>query len=240
VTASITLRYFAARGRAQFLRYFLRARQVPFTDERVALTADFAAWRAIRDDRSIAGPFHKLPVLIFDGRLVAETLPIAEFLHGALGDPARLSTDDNLCHKMLLSSVYQDVMMPIGTLLWAEAVYPGVDFGALAKRTLERMQQQLKGLEQTLLEWQWLERARSRPVMVADCMLWEELDVAQRALGPALNLQAQPLLARFHRDFAARGVCEALKDEHPSPITGRGAAEDDIITRVHASLGAAA
>jgi hypothetical protein len=239
VTASITLRYFAARGRAQFLRYFLRARQIPFTDERVPLAADFAPWRAIRDDRSIAGPFHKLPVLIFDGRLVAETLPIAEFLHGALGDPARLSTDDNLCHKMLLSSVYHDVMMPIGTLLWAEPLYPGVDFGALAKRTLERMQQHLKALEQTLLEWQWLERARSRPVMVADCLLWEELDVVQRVFGTALSLHLQPLLTRFHRDFAARSVCEALKQEHPSPITARPA-EDEVIARIHGLLGAAA
>ena len=239
MTASITLRYFAARGRAQFLRYYLRARQMPFTEERVPLSADFAAWRAIRDDRAVTGPFHKLPVLVFDGRLVAETLPIAEFLHGALGDSARLSTDDNLCHKMLLSSVYQDVMTPIGTLLWAEPLFPGVDLGALAKRTLERMQQQLKALEQTLLEWQWLERARSRPVMVADCLLWEELDVAQRVLGASLGFQNHAVLAQFHRDFAARPVCEALKQEQPSPITARPG-EDDVIARIHTLLPAAA
>ena len=235
MSASITLRYFAARGRAQFLRYYLRARQIPFTDERVPLSADFAAWQAIRNDRSTTGPFHKLPVLVFDGRLVAETLPIAEFLHGALGDPARLSTDDNLCHKMLLSSLYQDVLTPIGTLLWAEGLYPGVDVAALARRTLQRLQQQLTALEQTLIEWQWLERARSRPVMVADCLLWEELDVAQRVFGPALAPQSQPGLARFHREFSARNVCEALKQEHPWPITARPA-EDDAIAKIQAVL----
>jgi glutathione S-transferase len=235
VTGSITLRYFAARGRAQFLRYFLRARQVPFTDERVPLSADFAAWQAIRNDRTITGPFQKLPVLVFDDRLVAETLPIADFLHVALGDPARLSTDDNLQHKMLLSSVYQDVMTPIGTLLWAEALFPGVDLAALAKRTLERMHLQLQAIGQTLLEWQWLERARSRPVMVADCLLWEELDVAQHVLGPKLALQSQPTLLRFHREFSARGVCEALKEEHPCPVTARPG-EPDVIARIQALL----
>ena len=125
MTYAITLRYFAARGRAQFLRYYLRARGVPFSDERVPLSADFSAWGAMRDDRSRAGPFHKLPVLVFDGRLVAETLPIAAFLHTTLGDEATLTADDRVQHEMLLSSLYTDVTVQVGTLLWAEVLFPG-------------------------------------------------------------------------------------------------------------------
>jgi len=47
----VHLKYFDARGRAQFLRYFLLCREIPFEDDRVPLTADFASWLAIREDR---------------------------------------------------------------------------------------------------------------------------------------------------------------------------------------------
>jgi glutathione S-transferase len=234
MTHAITLRYFAARGRAQFLRYYLRARGVPFTDERVPLSADFSAWAAMRDDRSRAGPFHKLPVLVFDGRLVAETLPIAAFLHRTLGDEANLSADDRVQHEMLLSSLYTDITTQIGTLLWAEVLFPGADLRAVTKRTLDQLRQRLAALERTLTEWQWLERTRFRPVMLADCLLWEALDIAKHVFGARLELPS-PTLARCHEDFAARAVCEGLKREHPSPITGRPG-EADAITKIQALL----
>ena len=134
-----TLTYFDARGRAQHLRHYLHYRDVRYEDDRVPLSADFSAWLAIRGDRSIAGPFHKLPVLHWDGRIIVETLMIHAFLHKALGDQARLSEDENLRHGMLTSSLHVDVMLPIGTLIWAEVAYAGVDLSALTKRTVERL-----------------------------------------------------------------------------------------------------
>jgi len=218
---TIKLHYFDARGRAQFLRYYFRVREIPFTDERVPLSADFAAWRAIRDDRSLTGPFHKLPVLHWGERLIAETLMIASFVHEALGDAASLSDDDNLRHGMLTSSLYNDVMAPLGTLLWAEVLFTGVDVAGLAKRTLERLQLHCVSLERTLIDWRWQERARRRRVMLADCLLWEELNVAQQIFGPHWSLAATPALARFCDDFAGRAGCEALLRERPCPITAR-------------------
>ena len=231
----ITLRYFDARGRAQFLRYYLLTRGMRFTDERVPLSADFAAWRAMREDRSLTGPFQKLPVLLLGDRLVAETLPIAAFLHERLGDEASLSNEDNLRQVMLTSSVYQDVMMPLGILLWSEIMFAGADLRTLAKRTLERLQQHLVAVERTLLEWQWVERARDRPVMLADCALWEELDVALRVFGPHLSLDATPGLAESYRGFPARPVCEQLLRERPCPITARPG-EADAIAKIQALL----
>ena len=225
----ITLRYFDARGRAQFLRYYLLARGIRYSDERVPLSADFAAWRAMRDDRSLTGPFQKLPVLVFGEQLVPETLLIAAFLHQHLGDAASLSAEDNFRHAMLTSSLYQDVMMPLGILLWAEIAFVGADLGALAKRTLERLQQHLVVVERTLVEWQWLERARDRAVMIADCVLWEEISVAQQVFGAHLSLAATPLLEQFYRGFAARAVCERLLREHPCPITARPGEADAIV-----------
>jgi glutathione S-transferase len=215
----ITLRYFAARGRAQFVRYYLRVRKVTFTDERVSL--DLAAWPALRENRALTGPFQKLPVLHWGDRLVAEGLMIAAFLHEALGDAAALSDDDNLRHGMLTSNLYQDVMMPLGTLIWTEVMYPGVDLKAVARRTLERLGQHCKALDQSLAEWRWLERVRRRRVMLADCLLWEELAVAEHLFGRHWSLAATPTLAQFYEEFAARATCQALLAEQPSPITAR-------------------
>jgi glutathione S-transferase len=217
----ITLRYFDARARAQFLRHYFRVRKVSFTDDRVALAADFAPWRALRDDRSRTGPFHKLPVLHWGDRLIAETLMIAAFVHEASGDAGALSDDDNLRHGMLTSSLYQDAMTPLSQLLWAELLYPGADVGAIAKRTLERLESHYRAIEQTLGEWRWLDKARNRRVMLADCLLWEALNVAQQVFGPRLALGELPMLARFYDDFPGRAVCEAGLAEKPCPITAR-------------------
>ena len=106
-------------------------------------------------------------------------------------------------------------------LLWAELMFPGADLGAVAKRTLERLEQHIRALDQSLGEWRWLDSARNRRVMLADCLLWEELNVAQHVFGPRLSLAQTPMLARFYEEFPARPSCEALLTEHPCPITAR-------------------
>jgi glutathione S-transferase len=217
----ITLRYFDARARAQFLRHYFRARRVNYNDERVALSADFAAWRALRDDRSRTGPFHKLPVLHWGDRLVAETLMIAAFVHEASGDAGALSDDDNLRHGMLTSSLNQDVATPISILLWADSLYPGADVGAVAKRTLDRLVSHFRAIEQSLGEWRWIDKARNRRIMLADCLLWEALNVAQHVFGPRLSLAELPTLTRFYEEFPGRQACEAGLAEKPCPITAR-------------------
>lgn len=232
----ITLRYFDARGRAQFLRYYFKARKVTFTDERVALSADFAPWRAMRDDRSRTGPFQKLPVLSWGDRFIAETLMIAAFVHEATGDAGTLSDDDNLRHGMLTSSLCHDVMTPVAVLLWAELQFPGADLGAVAKRTLERLEQHCRALDQTLGEWRWIDKARNRRIMLADCLLWEELNVAQHVFGPRFSLAATPMLARFYEEFPARPTCEAVLGQQPCPITARPE-EPAAIAKIQQLLG---
>jgi hypothetical protein len=233
----ITLRYFAARGRAQFLRYYFHVRKIAFTDERVSLASGGSEWPPVRDDRRLSGPFQKLPVLTWGDRLVAETLMIAAFVHEALGDARALSDDDNLRHGMLTSSLCFDVMMPIGTLLWSEVAHPGADLQALASRTLERLAQHCKAVDQSLAEWRWLERAGRRRVMLADCLLFEELAVAELVFGPRWSLAATPTLAKFYEEFAGRSSCEAQLREQPAPITARPE-EAAAIAKIQALLGA--
>ena len=231
----VTLRYFDARGRAQFIRYYLLARDIAFEDERVPLSADFSAWLGMRDDRTKTGPFHKLPVLYWGDSELAETFVIADFLHRVSGDHDRLSTAENLRHAMLVSSLYVDLMMPIGTLIWADAITPGADLTALVPRQLERLERHLVYLDETLAEWQWLEGAKSRPLMVGDCMLWEELDVLRFVLGERLALARYPALAQFYRDCPGRAVFERLLEKHACQITGRPA-EADALAAIRRAL----
>jgi glutathione S-transferase len=219
----VTLRYFDARGRAQFIRYYLLARDISFEDERVPLSANFSSWLAIREDRAKTGPFHKLPVLYWGDSELAETAVIADFLHRITGDDDCLSTSGNLRHAMLLSSLYVDVMLPIGTLIWADLATPGADLTALVLRTLERLERHLGHLDVTLAEWRWLEDSKSRPLMVGDCMLWEELDVLRVVFGERLTLARYSTLAQFYRDCQARPVFETLLAKRPCQITGRPA-----------------
>jgi hypothetical protein len=217
----ITLRYFNARGRGQFLRYYLLHRNVPFEDERVPLSAGFSEWQAIRPDRKVAGPFHKLPVLHWGDRMIAETMVIHAFLHEALGDRAKLSEDDRLREAMLASSAYNDVVIPVAMLIWADIMFKGLDLPTFAKGALQRVQNNLTSLDETVREWNWFARSRERPVMVLDCLLWEAIDFAMRAFGARLNLDNAAALTRFYAECPGRVTFERLLREHPCQLTGR-------------------
>jgi glutathione S-transferase len=175
--------------------------------------------------------------LHWNGRAIAETLVIAGYLHAESGDDAALSADERLRHAMLTSSLCGDLMLPIGLLIWADLAYEGVDLEKVALRTLERLHKHLDALNRTLGEWQWLERARERPVMVADCLLWEELNVAQHVFGAHLALETRESLAMFYQAHPARATFEKLLAEHPCPITARPG-EAQTIARLHEILAA--
>ena len=237
-TPPVTLLYFDARGRGQFVRYYFRARGVQYKDERVPLTPGFPEWIAMRGDRARVGPFSKLPVLRWGDTQVAETFVIYSFLHKTLGDEALLSAEENLRHSMLVSTLYVDVMVNVALLMWAEVSHPGVDLGAYAKRTSDRLRSHCGYLDVTLGEWDWLARSRSRPVMAADAMLWEELDVAQHVFGERL-LDDYPVLAKLYRDGPGRDAFDAVLRAQPAAITGRGlAAEAQAIDKVRGLLSA--
>jgi hypothetical protein len=93
-----------------------------------------------------------------------------------------------------------------------------------------------QALEQSFVEWRWLDRARNRRIMLVDCLLWEELDVARVVFGQHWSLAAMPTLARFYDDFPARPTCEALLAERPCPITARPG-EAEGIAKIQQLLG---
>ncbi|HEU4618491.1 MAG TPA: glutathione S-transferase N-terminal domain-containing protein [Gammaproteobacteria bacterium] len=234
----IELKYFDCRGRAQFLRGYLLHRGIPFEDDRVSMAGGFDTWQAMRADRTATGPFQKLPVLRWGDRRIAETTVIAAFVHRASGDAGLLSQEENLRHEMLISSTYIDLMMSMGILLWSELMFAGADFGATSKRMLDRVHAHLATIDPALGEWRWLERAADRPVMVADCILWDQLDSARHVFGDALRLDSTPTVARFYRDFAGRTTFERLLTEKPCQVTGRPG-EAAAVARVRELVAAA-
>ncbi|TAJ93217.1 MAG: glutathione S-transferase [Gammaproteobacteria bacterium] len=231
----ITLRYFDCRGRAQHLRYFLRYRNIPFTDERVPLSADFSAWINLKPDRSKTGYFQKLPVLHWGEETVVETSVIHRWLHQQLGDEQRLSARDNLRHEMLASSCFGDLMSPVGTLIWSELATPGADLAKIAPKTLERLRGHLAILEQTLTEWGWWEQFQMRDLMLTDCLLWEELSIALHTFGAGLQLESCPRLYEFHRRCPGQPLFASMLAERPRQITGRPG-EAEVIQRIQAAI----
>ena len=232
---SVTLRYFDCRGRAQHLRYFLRHRNIPFTDERVPLDEDFSTWRAMQPDRSRSGYFQKLPVLHWGDELVTETSVIHHFLHRQLQDNQRLSAVENLHHEMLASSCFGDIMLPAGLLIWSELAVPGADLAKLAPISLERVRNHLMVLERTLAEWDWWGQLRQRELMVTDCLLWEGLSVTLHTFGSGLHLESCPHLFEFHRNCTGQTLFTAMLAERACQVTGRPG-EGETIKRIQAAL----
>jgi glutathione S-transferase len=235
----ITLRYFDCRGRAQHFRFFLRHRNIPYTDERVPLSADFSAWKALQPDRARSGYFQKLPVLHWGDEMVAETSVIHHWLHQQSGDERRLSARDNLRHEMLASSCYVDLMLPLGMLIWAEVTAPGADLSKIAAATLGRVRGHLAILERTLDEWGWWEQLKRRDLMITDCLLWETLSKTQQTFGAGMQLESYPRLNEFHLHCGGQPLFAAMLAEHPRQLTGRPG-EAEAIQRIRAALAGAA
>lgn len=227
----ILLRYFDARGRAQFIRYYLRGRDIPHDDQRVPLSTEFEEWLAIRDDTDLSGPFKKLPVLHYGDQMVAEALVISYFLHEHSGDAKALSPQENLHHQMLISSIYMDIMTPLGMLIWADILYKRVDVPALTLTTLDRVRRHLEVLDATLDQWQWLKHLGYRGLMLADSCLWDQLTNAVDIFGRHLQLDKFKTLSRFHQECPGRARFLELLKSHPCQITGRPG-ESDVLERI--------
>lgn len=232
---TITLRYFHARGRAQFIRYYLRVRNVEFIDERIPIEPDFASWMAVRDDTARTGPFRRLPILEIDGLQIAETNVIAGYLHERFGDSVRLKETADLQHRQLLSALNDDVTMTAGMLLWSERLYEGLDFPVYVSRTFDRLKLALRNIESALADWHWLENLNLRPIMLADCRLWECLDVCRTVFGRHLQFESMPILADIHRRYASGTVFSEMLAAQPCPITARDD-EAEVIERIQGVL----
>lgn len=111
--------------------------------------------------------------------------------------------------------------MPIAMLIWSDLMYEGIDVAVYAQRSLDRVNKNLDVIDKALDEWNWVSEINARPVTVADCMLWEELNQARTVFGPAFSLDDKPLLAQFYAEHPGRETFEYLLAENPCQISGR-------------------
>ncbi|MGD8323447.1 MAG: hypothetical protein PVF50_03700, partial [Gammaproteobacteria bacterium] len=131
--------------------------------------------------------------------------------------------------------LYNDVTLSIGTLLWADRIFVGLDFETFAKSSFDRLQQHIGNIEQTLVDWQWLKEMNSRPIMLADCILWECLDLCRTVFGLNFDFDSVPVLAGIHARYATGTAFSELLAQTPCPITARDG-EHDVIERIQALL----
>lgn len=231
----VLLRYFDARGRGQFLRGYFLARGIEFEDERVPLDEGFVSWTSMRDDRALTGPLKRLPVLQYGDQLIPETAVIAAFVHRTFGDAALLDKSENLQQEVLISTCNVDLLLQLGILLWSDLMFEGIDLNTYAGNSLDRIGRTLDVLDETLADWGWVSVMDERPVTVADCFLWEELDQAKTVFGSRLVLDDRSQLARFHAECPARETFEQALESQPAQITARPD-EEAAIARIRTCL----
>jgi glutathione S-transferase len=229
MAAAVVLRYFPMVGRAQPLRHALADAAVSFDDLRIPLSQ----WPQHKEDTGFAGPYGGLPTLSWGPVTVAETLPIASFLARRLGhyeglDDAAIGRLEGIC-----SNCYIEVMLRIGEIIWADLLYPGMDFASAIPRHLARMLDKLGRLDARTPEVGWL--GGERPGM-ADFFAAEAVEAQRYVLGPAreeaLHTRLPRLTALAQRVQDRPAIASAWKDR-PQQFTGRPD-EMEIVERLRA------
>lgn len=232
------LRYFECRGRAQHLRYFLIARDIPFQDDRIPLDEGFQSWIRIKDDPRMSGPFHKLPLLQVGDIQVVETPVIHQWLHEHCGDLAQLDKSQRLHHAMLTSSTFGELIMPLFLLIYSDLMHPGTDVKNEVQSTMDKLQSHLASLDTTLAEWNWCEQWSQRPVMLADTLLWEALNIVQQMFPVSANLNNYTILHTFYTKCPGREHFIRLLDKEKIQLSARPdeKAMIDSINEIDAAL----
>jgi hypothetical protein len=113
-------------------------------------------------------------------------------------------------------------MLPIGMLLWAERAYHGIDLGLYAKQSVDRLVRQFEVLDATLEQWRWLDDMGSRPVTVADSLLWDQLRNVCDLFGGTgcFELGRFATLQRFFDDYPASDAFRGFSAATPCQVTG--------------------
>lgn len=230
----ITLHYFDLRGRGQFIRGLLSHREVPFTDDRIVLDKDNGNWPALRADRDVTGDFQKLPFLHWGDVRLNEVLVILDFLDRTLGGVPP-DGPDWWRHRQLASSAFLDLLVPCVNLIWCDVFHPDTNVAAATAILQRRMGMHLATVNHTLEQWQWTAALNDRPVMAADAVLWEALDVIRLTFDEHVSFDDLDQLSAFYDDCPGAGTFKKLLAVKPQNITGRPG-EPDALAIIHDSL----
>ena len=219
------LRYFACRGRGEALRLALIDCGVGFTDERVPID-DLSVFQKAKNDPQVGGPFAALPVLKWDGHVLAQTLPIANYLSGQLGPDHREPRPERRAFlDMITSAAHLDMQVPYGPLFWSPVDQP-------QEQLLKAAVMLFNGLAMKLAQLEALfERAAgngpffggAEPAM-ADYFVYESLSRACAVFGPSfeLRLEDSPRMKALSRAIASRPAVAAYLGSGRVPLQASG------------------
>ena len=216
-----TLHYFSCRSRGQALRFVLWDAGVHFVDARVPVEA-FPAWRQQAADPELGGPFASLPVLTWDGLVVAQTLAIAAYLSEKLGHTSRdPGLEARSLQWMVTSAAHLDTQVPYSGLLWLPADTPDERVAAHAQGLRDTLARRFTALERVFAE-------RAEPggcfageePGVADWFVFESLDRARSVFGPAIDpaLAACPGLSALGERLVKRPRIAAARSGGDIPF----------------------
>jgi glutathione S-transferase len=211
VSARITLRYFDCRSRGQGLRFALVDAGCDFDDVRIP-TADLARFRRDAGRPELGGPFASLPVLVWDGHEVAQTLAIAGYLADKLGRETTSTAEERSRLAMITSAAHLDMQVPYSQLLWLPADCTDAKLSNVARDLLSQLTGKLGQLEA-------LHRRRgvggpffggAEPA-VADCFVYESLSRGRDVFGTdfTLRLEQSPGLGALVSAMEARAAIAA-------------------------------
>jgi len=203
----IELNYFDCRGRIQAIRNFLNQRDIPFVDNRVSVNDGFQEWSLKSQDQDFCGKLGLLPTLRLhkDAALISETLVMA----------FELEPNMSLDERMLISSVYDDVIENVGLLIWVDFAFPGADVKASMQIMFDRMMRLFNHHEHSSL----LNDNGERFFSLAQHFMGESLDSMRYVFGAAFEkaLELRPRL----NDFDKRYSEWLTRVKRPSQFTGR-------------------
>lgn len=192
---AVTLRYFSVLGRAQALRAALVDAGVAFEDRHVAL----AEWAALGTDPAFGGPYQGLPTLTWNEITLGEALPIASFLSRQLGEYEGCADAEIARREGISSNCYIEVLLRVGELIWAGAVYPGADPRRALAVYAPRVLHKLAAVE-AQLTGAWL--CGPRPGL-ADFFAGESLAALRKLLGPERDARLRSQLPRLFEHSGA-------------------------------------
>lgn len=219
------LRYFACRGRGEALRLALVDSGVAFHDERVPIQ-DLSAFQKTKHDPRIGGPFAGLPVLLWDGLELAQTLPIANYLSLQLGHDRRASSPAARAFlEMITSAAHLDMQVPYGPLFWSPAGQSDEQLFAAARLLFNGLCAKLGQLE-SLFGRSGSDGAYfggAEPA-IADYFVHESLGRGAAVFGAAFEarLAATPRLAALRLALGARPAIAAYERAGKVPLQATG------------------
>lgn len=217
----ISLRYFDCRGRAQAIRFYLAEKDILFRDVRVPLENISDSWGVSKKDPEVAGLLGKLPIVEWGDLKISETMVISCYLHNKF-DSYKYTAKQNLLVKTIISSVYTDIIIPLGTLIWLDIIMPKSSTKDYLLRTIPNVEGLFERYEQILTNEKSSFLGGDQPT-IADYFTFEAIQIFLKIFKfrEKFFQTGYPQLTKMHEKLIKeKGVATCI-NSIPEQITGR-------------------